>query len=132
MIYHHLLSQWTVGSHIMVVVIPLIVMLEQTDWCTYTTQLILYASCTNSCSTHEPKFLHLPLTYVLTLTYPSTYTDPHTCASLHIHTYVRTQVSCEGPMGKTTLTDPTPGPGAFMRTDELVPKVRTCHACSSY
>ena len=34
------------------------------------------------------------------------------------------QVSCEGPMGKTTLFDAPAGPGQFMRPDsELEPKV---------
>lgn len=34
------------------------------------------------------------------------------------------QVSCEGPLGKTTLTGPPPTPGAYMRPDEeLVAKV---------
>lgn len=33
------------------------------------------------------------------------------------------QVSCEGPLGKTTLKEPMPTPGQFMRTDDLTPKV---------
>lgn len=33
------------------------------------------------------------------------------------------QVSCEGPLGKTSLFDAPPQPGAHFRTDELVPKV---------
>jgi len=33
------------------------------------------------------------------------------------------QVSCEGPMGKTTLKEAPPGPGAHFRKDELTPKV---------
>jgi NADH dehydrogenase (ubiquinone) flavoprotein 2 len=33
------------------------------------------------------------------------------------------QVSCEGPIGKTSLTSPPPKPGQFFRTDDLTPKV---------
>ena len=33
------------------------------------------------------------------------------------------QVSCEGPLGKTTLKEAPPGPGAHFRTDALEAKV---------
>jgi hypothetical protein len=33
------------------------------------------------------------------------------------------QVSCEGPLGKTSLKEAPPGPGAHFRKDELTPKV---------
>jgi NADH dehydrogenase (ubiquinone) flavoprotein 2 len=33
------------------------------------------------------------------------------------------QVSCEGPLGKTSLFEKPPGPGELFRKDELVPKV---------
>lgn len=33
------------------------------------------------------------------------------------------QVSCEGPLGKTSLVEKPPGPGQFFRTDDLSPKV---------
>ena len=35
------------------------------------------------------------------------------------------QVSCEGPLGKTSLTSPQPTPGMHMRPDdELIAKVK--------
>lgn len=33
------------------------------------------------------------------------------------------QVSCEGPLGKTSLIDPIPDPATFFRKDDLSPKV---------
>ena len=37
---------------------------------------------------------------------------------------INNQVSCEGPLGKTSLKEAPPGPGAHFRKDELTPKVR--------
>ena len=34
------------------------------------------------------------------------------------------QVSCEGPLGKTSLFEAPPGPGQHFRADELTPKVK--------
>ena len=66
------------------------------------------------------------MTHVLTI--PISYIFPLQLLTRTYDTnsHVRTQVSCEGPMGKTSLHEPVAGPGAFMRTDvDLGPKVRT-------
>ena len=55
----------------------------------------------------------LPPSYFLS--YPPSFPHPYPHLPL--------QVSCEGPMGKTSLKEPVAGPGAYMRKDELVPKV---------
>jgi NADH dehydrogenase (ubiquinone) flavoprotein 2 len=33
------------------------------------------------------------------------------------------QISCEGPMGKTSLKSPIPDPASLFRTDDMSPKV---------
>jgi NADH dehydrogenase (ubiquinone) flavoprotein 2 len=41
------------------------------------------------------------------------------------------QVSCEGPLGKTSLKGPIPGPEHMFRTDDLTPRVKPSEVAES-